>query len=31
MMWEVDIVFGDKLIPVQLPEPVLTSATEYDA
>jgi lactate racemase len=29
MMREVDIVFGDKLIPVQLPEPVLTSATEY--
>ena len=30
-MREVDIVYGDKLIPVQLPEPVLTSAAEYGA
>ena len=31
MMREVEIVFGDKLIPVQLPEPVLISAAEYGA
>ena len=30
-MREVEIVYGDKLIPVQLPEPVLTSAAEYGA
>ena len=28
-MREVQIVYGDKLIPVRLPEPVLTAATEF--
>jgi hypothetical protein len=28
-MREVEIVYGDKLIPVKLPEPVLTAAAEY--
>lgn len=30
-MREVEIVYGDKLIPVQLPEPVLTAAAEFGA
>jgi len=30
-MQEVEIVYGDKLIPVQLPEPVLTAAPESGA
>jgi hypothetical protein len=30
-MPQLDIVYGDKLIPVQVPEPVLTAAAEYGA
>ena len=30
-MRKVEIVYGDKLIPVQVPEPVLTAVAEYGA